>query len=543
MGTRTTWLRGATTTLLCLLSVALFASCTDTTVEPTVSSTAATTSTTTGPTTTVGATEQPESPAEEGDPAALIIGETNPPNTFDPIGHSNLNNWYVWQLGYEGLVEAQPDGSLAPLLAESWEVSEDGLEYTFQLRPGVTFHNGEVLEPDDVVYTFDRLLAEGIPYAQARFPNLVGVEEVDDAHVRFVLSAPDSSFITNLADPFAVANSILNREAGAVAQPALSMVGTGPYKVVSYSPERELVLTAHDGYWREGIPRTRDLIVRYLSEQSAQVAALEAGQIHLMFPSPETVLTLAGAANVAVEATSTAQSFQINMGSIDAPLDDVRVRRAIALSIDREELVQLALLGEGTATGPFPPGHPWAVPVDELPYYGRDVEEARSLLAEAGYEGGLELSFMWPAGFDQVGDRLGEILQPQLLESGITLELEPLETAIWLDRLVTANYDLTWTAPSYFADPRQYVIPREGRQGPTPPELGALFTEAQAATEAADLEEIYRQIQVMEADLVYPFTGLVARNGWIAYRSDLVDGVTLDYTLSRRLLFDVALNG
>ena len=545
MGTSTTWPRAATAGL-CLLAVALLASCTDSTVEPTAPSTIAATSTTTGgtaPTTTGVATEEPEAPSAEGDPGALIIGETNPPNTFDPIGHSNLNNWYVWQLAYEGLVEAQPDGSLAPLLAESWEVSEDGLEYTFALRPGVTFHNGEVLEPDDVVYTFERLLADGIPYAQARFPNLVAVAEVDDTHVSFTLSAPDSSFITNLADPFAVANSILNREAGAVAQPALSMVGTGPFKLVSYSPERELVLTAHDGYWREGMPRTRDLIVRYLSEQSAQVAALEAGQIHLMFPSPETVLTLAGAANVAVEATSTAQSFQINMGSVDAPLDDVRVRRAIALSIDREELVQLALLGEGTATGPFPPGHPWAVSVDELPYYGRDVEEARSLLTEAGYGDGLELSFMWPAGFDQVGDRLGEILQPQLLESGITLELEPLETAIWLDRLVTANYDLTWTAPSYFADPRQYVIPREGRQGPTPPELAALFAEAQAATEAADLQDIYRQIQMMEADLVYPFTGLVARNGWIAYRSDLVDGVTLDYTLSRRLLFDVALNG
>jgi hypothetical protein len=106
---------------------------------------------------------------------------------------------------------------------------------------------------------------------------------------------------------------------------------------------------------------------------------------------------------------------------------------------------------------------------------------------------------------------------------------------------VSADYDLTWTAPSYFADPRQYVIPRDGRQGPTPPELADLFAAAQAATDPGELESLYREIQVMEADLVYPFTGLVARNGWVAYRSDLLEGVQLDYTLSRRLFFALSL--
>lgn len=525
-----------------LLLVVLLASCT----QPTDSDAEDTESTTSTAAAATSTTVQDDEPAEEASedasqPGPVIIGETNPPNTFDPIGHSNLNNWYVWQLSYEGLIEAQPDGTIAPLLAESWEPSADGLEYVFTLRSGVTFHNGEPLEADDVVYTFDRLLSDGIPYAQARFPSLGAVEAIGDNQVRFRLSAPDSSFITNLADPFAVANSILNREAGAVAQPALAMIGTGPFKVVSYAPERELVLTAHENYWRDGIPGTTDLIIRYFPEQSAQVAALEAGQIHLMFPSPETVLSLSGSSEVEIQAVPTAQTFQVNMGSVDAPLDDVRVRRAIALSIDRDALVALALLGEGTATGPFPPGHPWAVPVSDLPFYTRDTAQARQLLDDAGYPDGLELSFMWPAGFDQVGDRLGEILQPQLLESGITLNLEPLETAVWIDRLVSADYDLTWTAPSYFADPRQYVIPRDGRQGPTPPELAELFAAAQATTDPGELESLYREIQVMEADLVYPFTGLVARNGWVAYRADLLEGVQLDYTLSRRLFFELSL--
>lgn len=495
-------------------------------------------------TTSVASTPSTSEPIETTTTAStdsvVIIGETNPPNTFDPIGHSNLNNWYVWQLGYEALIEAQPDGTIAPLLAEEWEVSEDGLSYTFKLREGVLFHNGQALEADDVVYTFERLATNGIPYAQARFPNLESVTAIDELNVKFRLTSPDSSFITNLADPFGVANSILNREASASAQPAVVMVGTGPFKVVSYAPEQELVLAANEDYWRDGIPQTENLIIRYFQEQSAQVAALTAGQIHLMFATPETALVLGSEPNVELQAVPTAQSFQINMGSVDLPLSDVNVRRAIALSIDRDELVTLALLGEGSPTGPFPPEHPWAVALTDLPYYERDTQAARELLAEAGYPDGLELSFMWPAGFDQVGDRMAEVLQPQLAESGITLVLEPLETAAWLDRLVSANYDLTWTSPAYFADPRQYVIPRDGRQGPTPPELAELFDRAQAATDAEELAGIYREIQVMEADLVYPFTGLVAKNGWVAFRSDLISGVTVDYTVSRRLLFNVA---
>lgn len=466
----------------------------------------------------------------------IIVAETNAPNTFDPIAHSNINNWYVWQLSYEALIEVAPDGSISPLLATDWSVDDSGLVYTFTLRDGVTFHNGQPLEADDVVYTFERLQSDGIPYAKLRFPALESVTALDDRTVQFTLNQLDSSFMLNMADPFSVANAILNREAGAAASPAVAMVGTGPFRMVEYSPERELVLEAYPDYWREGLPQADRLVIRYMPEQAAQVAALQAGEIDVMFPSPESFLTLRNDPSVAVIEVPTAQSFQINMGSDNAPLDDVRVRRAIALGIDREEIVGGALLGEGEPTGPFPPAHPWAVPIADQPYYQRDTAAATALLAEAGYGDGLELSFMWPSGFDAAGDRIGEILKSQLEEIGITLNLEPLETAVWIDRLVTANYDLTWVAPPYFADPRLYIVPRAGRQGPTPPELQALLDQAQVAA-YEDLPGIYQQIQMTEADLVYPFTGLVAKNGYIAYRPDTVAGIEFDFTMTRRLFF------
>ena len=387
--------------------------------------------------------------------------------------------------------------------------------------------------------SFDRLLAEGIPYAQSKFPALASVEATDDHTVVFHLTAADSSFLLNLGDPFAVANSILNREAGATANPAVAMVGTGPFRMIEYSPERELVLERFDDYWRPEIPATAKLVIRYIPEQQAQIAALQSGEVDLMFPAPESFLTLQGNASVEVIAVPTAHTFQINMGSDEPPLDDIRVRRAIALAIDRDEIVAGALLGQGQPTGPFPVDHPWAVPLADQPYYQRDVAAATALLGEAGYADGLELSFMWPAGFDSAGDRIGEIIQSQLADIGITIVLEPLETAAWIDRLVTSDYGLTWVSPAYFADPRFYIVPRGGRQGPTPAALQELLDQAQGAR-AEELPDIYRNIQMTEADLVYPFTGLVGKDGYVAYNPAQISGVEVNFTLSRRMLFSVS---
>lgn len=469
----------------------------------------------------------------------LVIAEDNAPNTFDPIANSNFNNWYAWQLVYETLAEVQPDGSVKSLLATNWTVSDDRMTYQFTLRKDVTFHNGEPLEADDVVYSFTRLQEKGIPYAKSRFATLKSVVATSSSEVTFTLSAPDSAFLNNLADPFVVGSAILNREAGVVADPAMSMVGTGPFKMKSYSPGTELVLVRNENYWRSGIPNIDQLVVRYMPEQAAQFAALKANQIDVMFPSVETYQALRNDSGVQIIQIPTAQTFQINMGSDNPPLDNVDVRRAIALAIDRDAIVQTALLGQGQPTGPFPPSHPWALPLDKQPYYGRDVKRAKQLLAQAGYPKGLELTLMIPAGFSDELDRIAEVLQSQLADVGIKITIEPLETSIWLDKLAKADYDLTITAPPYFSDPLLYIVPRAGRQGPTPPKLQALLDRARGAS-FDDLMNIYQQIQLTEADLVYPFTGTVAKNAWVAYRPN-IKGVEVNFTMSRRFIFNVSL--
>jgi peptide/nickel transport system substrate-binding protein len=476
----------------------------------------------------------------ESAPAAtggqLVVAEPTPPDTFDPIAHSNFNNWYVWQLVYETLVVVQPDGRVAPMLAASWQVSPDELTYTFRLRSGIKFHNGAALTAEDVVYSFDRLRTKGIPYAKDRFPTLAGVRAVDASTVAFQLRKKDSSFLNNLGDPFVVGSAILSRQENS--DPATRMVGTGPLRMVSYTPGTELVLERNRDYWQQGGSGVDRLVIRFVKEPQSAVAALISGDVSLIYPTPETFLALRKTGRVKVLSVPTASTWQINMGSVKPPLSIVDVRRAIALSIGREGVARLALFGEGTPTGPFPPGHPWAVALDRQPYYKRDVARARQLLAKAGYPNGLELAFMYPTGLGQSETyrRITEVLQSQLAESGIRIRIEALETNVWLDKLVKANYDLTMTNPPYFSDPSLYVIPRAGRQGPTPAELQwALDRAAEAGQE--QLPDVYRQIQLIEAELAYPFTGVVAENKWIAFRPDLVDGVRADFTLTRRLYF------
>jgi peptide/nickel transport system substrate-binding protein len=402
----------------------------------------------------------------------------------------------------------------------------------------VKFHDGSPFTADDVVFTFQRLKDQGIPYAKDRLKSLDSITAVDPATVQFKLAKKDASFLNNLSDPFVVASAVLSRKAAGANDPATRMVGTGPYKMASYAPNSELVLERNADYWQPGVPKAARLTIRYIKESQSAVAALLAGDVSVIWPAPETYLTLKDNARAKVIPVATASTFEINMGSVKPPLDNVDVRRAIASSIDRDAVVKLALLGQGAPTGPFPPSHPWAVPLDKQPYYQLDPAKAKQLLVGAGYPNGISISFMYPSTPDTYG-RIAEVLQSQLAESGIKIGLESLETAVWLDKLVKANYDLSFTNPPYFADPSLYVVPRAGRQGPTPPELQTLLDRAAAAAfdEQADL---YRQIQMTEADLVYPFTGVVAENKWVAYRPDLVQGVAIDYTTSRRMYFALA---
>ncbi len=472
-------------------------------------------------------------------PGALVVAEDVVPQTFDPSQSSQIRTWYAWQLVYEGLVRAEADGKIVPVLATAWKVDAAKTTYEFTLREGVKFSDGSAMGADDVVASFQRLLERGLPYAKDRFKWVEAVTKVNDRTVRFKLKQPDAGFMLNLGSPFVVGSAIMSAKWLQSNDPKVAMMGTGPFQMVSYAPNSQLVLKRNDNYWRkEGAAQVTDLTIRYMPEQSAQIAALKSGQIDLMFPSAESRLQLRGAAGVTTVAVPSTNTVRLNINTNIAPFNNVDFRRAMSLALNRTEIVQGAFLGEAVPSAQVPPSYGWAPKLADLKYQKHDLAQAKALMAKAGYANGVDITLNHLAGYATYLDRFAEILKGQLAQAGIRVTIQANQNAVWLDKQNRADYQIMTNEYAYQADPLFYLMPRPGRQGPTPPEMADLITKAQAGA-AEDYSNALRTIAVMQDDLVYPDISVAARNAWVAHSARVVSAKP-DATLSRTFLAGVA---
>ena len=336
-----------------------------------------------------GATTYAQAPR----PGALVVAEDVVPQTFDPSQSSQIRTWYAWQLVYEGLVRAEADGKIVPVLATAWKVDAAKTTYEFTLREGVKFSDGSVMGADDVVVSFQRLLERGLPYSKDRFKWVESVTKVNDRTVRFKLKQPDAGFMLNLGSPFVVGSAILSAKWLQSNDPKVAMMGTGPFQMVSYAPNSQMVLKRNDNHWRkEGAAQVTDLTIRYMPEQSAQIAALKSGQIDLMFPSAESRLQLRGAAGITTVAVPSTNTVRLNINSNVAPFNNVDFRRAMSLALNRTEIVQGAFLGEAVPSAQVPPSYGWAPKLTDLKYQKHDLAQAKALMAKAGYANGVDIT-------------------------------------------------------------------------------------------------------------------------------------------------------
>jgi len=368
--------------------------------------------------------------------------------------------------------------------------------------------------------------------AKDRFKNVKAVTPIDGRTVRFELSQPDAGFLLNLGSPFLVGSAVLSQKWTQGHNPKVEMMGTGPFKMVSYAPNRQLLLERNEQHWnKDALAKVAKLTVRYMPEQSAQIAGLKSGQIDLMFPSAESALQLKRDPSVkTVEVTST-NTLRLNVNTGAAPFDNVDVRRALSLSFDRAEIVKGALLGAGVASAQVPPSYSWAVKPADLKYQRHDPAEAKRLLAQAGYPNGLDVTLNHLAGYGTYMDRFGELVKSQMAAAGIRVTIEANQNAVWLDKQNKANYQIMDNEYAFQADPMFYLMPRPGRQGPTPPEMATLI----AAAMASDVDAYTGRLQAlarMQDDLVYPDIAVVARNAWVSHTSKVL-AAEPDPTLSR----------
>ena len=370
--------------------------------------------------------------------ADISIGMVLEPPNLDPTaGAAAAIDEVVYANVFEGLTRFGPDGSVKPGLAASWEISADGTVYTFTLHPGVTFHDGSTLTAADAVFSLDRARAEGSTNAQrALFANIVSAEAVDDLTLRVTLDGPDGAFLFDMAWGDAVIVAPETAETNAT-----NPVGTGPFRFANRIEGDRIDLVRNDAYW--GAPVALEAATfRFISDPNAAFAAMMAGDVDAFpnFPAPETLAQFAADPRFSVIVGSTEGETILAMNNAQAPLDDIRIRKAIAHAINRQDIIDGAMFGYGTPIGThFAPHNPNYVDLTGLSTH--DPDAARALLAEAAPAGlTLRLALPPPA----YARRGGEIIAAQLRAVGIETEITNLEWAQWLEQVFNGkDFDLT----------------------------------------------------------------------------------------------------
>lgn len=339
----------------------------------------------------------------------------------------------------EGLTKINMDGSISPLLAESWTADPDGKVYTFKLRKNVKFHDGEAFDSSDVKFSFMRAKAEGSTNKAKKqvFDNVSRIDTPDAHTVIMVLNQADGNFLFRMGENPAV---ILDPKSAPTT--ATKPVGTGPFKFDSWQKGSAITLSKFDGYRNASAVKLKKVVFRFINEPAAQVAALLAGDIDGMprFGAPQNLKQFQNDPRFSVAIGGTEGKTIISINNKKKPFDDVRVRRALAAAIDRKAVVDGAMEGYGAPIGshmvPSDAGY-----IDLTSVNPYNPEKAKALLKEAGVATPLNVTLTLPP--PQYARKGGEIIASQLAKVGVNAKIENVEWAQWLSGAFKGNYDLT----------------------------------------------------------------------------------------------------
>ncbi len=368
-----------------------------------------------------------EAPA--GPKGTLVRALTTFPNSLDLPQCAERNaSTTAWQM-YDTLVWLNDEGAFEPALAESWDVSEDGAEYTFKLRQDVTFHNGEPFNADAVVFSWERAKDGGFEYSNL-WQAATSVEKIDDYTVKITTDGPDALFLSTIADNWAIIPPKYFQEVGQEGFNEHPM-GTGPFMFVEWVKGDHITMKANPDYWREGVPKIETLIFRPIPESSTRVAAIQTGEVDVVTRlSSEEAKSLLGVPNVTVIKYPVERVFYIAFNNLttgkDQPTIDPNVRLAMNYAVDIQAIVDSLFDGFAKPAIGF-------VTTGELGYdaagpFGYDPDKAKSLLAEAGYPDGFEMDMACPAGAYTNFEEVCEAIVGYLGEVGININLEIMES-------------------------------------------------------------------------------------------------------------------
>ncbi|HLR73808.1 MAG TPA: peptide-binding protein, partial [Virgibacillus sp.] len=427
--------------------------------------------------------EEEEATGEAAEGGTVTIGTLSDPVLLLPTHSSDTASGDIEDIIFNQLVRIDEDIVIQPELAKDWEISEDGLTYTFEIHEGVTFHDGEPLTADDVAFTFNVFIDEDYTGPRAGyFRALEEVEALDDTTVEFRLSEVDARFLANLGFGI-MPEHILGDVAAEDFEEhdfTSNPIGSGPFKFEEWVDGQYVQLEANEDYW-EGAPKLDRITISVVGDQNAMMAQLEAGDIDIATVPATDFETANGWDEEGLISLRSTLGYQYNYMGFNTRLDmfaDVETRQAITHAIDRQTLIDEIGQGQGeVAHGPVSPLS-WAYP-DEMPEFPYDIDRAKELLAEAGWEEGadgilerdgekLEFTIKTNSG-NQIREDIAVILQSMLNEIGADVSVEFIEWGAFLDQVYPPNWDfdviiLGW-ALGTDPDPRAIWHSEEIEQG------------------------------------------------------------------------------
>jgi peptide/nickel transport system substrate-binding protein len=378
------------------------------------------------------------SPAFAANTSITVAMQLEPPNLDPTGGAAAAIDEITYANIFQGLTRFTSTGEVVPDLAKSWEISDDGLTYTFHLQTGVKFHDGTDFDASDVKFSLDRARAKDSTNAQkGLFADIAAVDVVDPATVKVTLSKPNGSFLFNMA--WGDADIVAPESA---ATNATKPIGTGPFKFVDWVKGDHVEMVKFDGYW--GTPvKLEKATFKFISDPTAAFSAMMAGDVDMFpgFPAPENLAQFQADPQFQVLVGSTEGETILAMNNGKKPFNDIKVREAVAHAINRKELIDGAMFGYGTPIGThFAPHNPAYVDLTGMSNY--DPELSKKLLAEAGYPDGFTVSLKLPP--PSYARRGGEIIASELAKVGIKAEITNVEWAQWLSQVFKGkDYDLT----------------------------------------------------------------------------------------------------
>ncbi|HEV8307951.1 MAG TPA: ABC transporter substrate-binding protein [Methylomirabilota bacterium] len=433
----------------------------------------------------------------------FISAKTTEAPSLDPILEQALSQHRVSPLFYNRVVEWGADGKLEPALAESWTTSADGKTWTFKLRRGVKFHNGREFVADDVKYSYERILDPKVGSGGRGYLSAIDQIEVPDKYtVRLHTKEPSASLLAGMAGGW---SAIVPREEiekrGDLRRAA---VGTGPFIFQEWVPQSHLKGRKNPDYWDKGKPYVDAVELKVIPDEANIVAQLRTGNVHhALLEDNKNYFLVKDDKRLATLRSPRLGFDMVNVNHGRKPFQDVRVRQALSLAVDRQEVLQAAASGLGTVTGPLTPAmKPWALPVETYKeWYTPNPERAKKLLADAGFPNGFKTTLKVIPTFPTMVAG-AQVIAAQLKKIGVDAQIIQEEYGVWIKAIIkpSFDFDLTMNITNGDADPdsllyRRFHSVEKQWNNDGDPEIDALLDQGKLTVDPAKRKEAYDRVQ------------------------------------------------